>query len=67
MRIGRHIVTLALLAGAMYGGIRYETAKVQQTCEDEHAVTELNGEQYVCLTMQQARELRQALHSRSST
>lgn len=60
----RHILVLALLAGAAYGGMRYEAVKIQQTCEDPDAGTVLNGKPYVCLTLERATALRKRLYER---
>lgn len=62
----RHILTLALMAGAVYGGMRYEATKIQQTCEDDSAGTVLNGQPYVCITLEQATELRKRLKERGA-
>lgn len=45
----RHFIAAALLIGAAYGGYRYEATRIQQSCDDPHAVTRLNDQAYVCL------------------
>lgn len=59
----RTIIIAILIAISAYIGTRYETAKIKSTCEDEHAATILNGTAYVCLTTQQAQQIRQAITS----
>lgn len=62
----RHILIVALMIGAVYGGIRYEATTIQRSCEDEDAGTILNGQTYVCLTLEQATVLRKRLHERGA-
>lgn len=62
----KHILMLSLLAGAVYGGMRYEATKIQQTCEDDSAGTVLNGQTYVCITLEQATELHKRLKERGA-
>jgi hypothetical protein len=60
----RDILTFLLITAAAYGGIRYEAVKIEQSCLDENAATVLNGTAYVCLTMEQAIDLRKRLKER---
>jgi hypothetical protein len=60
----RHILTLLIITAAAYGGIRYEATKIEQSCLDEDAATVLNGTTYVCITLEQATELRKRLKER---
>lgn len=62
----RHLVSLALLVGAAYGGVRYEATQIQRTCEASDAPTVLNGTAYVCLTSEQANRIRAALSQRGT-
>ena len=41
---------IPLLALVAYAAVRYEDARIQQTCESDNAPTVLNGSVYVCLT-----------------
>jgi hypothetical protein len=62
----KRTITLLLLIGAAYGGYRFEATQIQGTCEAEDTPTVLNGSTYVCLTMEQAQQVRKALAERGA-
>jgi hypothetical protein len=61
MKLARYIFAFLALVCAAKAGILFEESHVQATCENQDAVTELNGAQYVCLTADQFMAIKSAL------
>lgn len=59
----RILFSAFLIIASACGGVRYEAAEIQRTCEADTGKTVLNGTTYLCLSQRQIDILR----SRSQT
>jgi hypothetical protein len=55
------LLILIVLPGSFYIGTRFEAFRIQQTCEDQHAWTVVNGVHYACFTMEELQNIQRRL------
>jgi hypothetical protein len=61
----RYLVLPLVIAGSLYVGIRYEATRIPETtCENDNALTILNGTTYVCLTVPEMQTIQHLLKER---